>query len=203
MAKKHNAKHKVHKDLSANNLPKDKALTDTVIARMFEMDEGTESELIETKEGFVIVRVDKIVPEHNAEFDSIKKDLTTEWTRAEQKKQAYVRANELLVDLNKTKKLSNSKQATVSRTDGAPTPVLVAAFKEAIGTNTIVSGDDAFYVIQIGNEKLAKQDSAKLDALKKELDNMSMKHLEADYNAYLERQYPMKLNEKTYNRFVK
>ena len=203
VAKKHNAKFVEHKDISANKLPNDKTLSDALIARIFSMDEGVESELIEAKDGFVIMRVDKIIPEHDAEFESVKKDLTNDWTRDQARKQAYVRANELLVDLNKTGKLADAKRVNVSRTDGAPAAVLVGAFKDSVGTNTIVSDNDAFYVIHIEDEKLPTADDKKLDALKPEVANMATQHIEADYNSYLEREYPMKINEKTYNRFVK
>ena len=202
-AKTHNAKFTQHTGISAEKLPDDKNLTESVVSNIFELAPETESELIETKQGFVIVRVDKIIPEHTAEFDSVKKELIAEWTKSEQEKLAYVRANELLVDLNETGKLHGAKKLTISRTDGAPMPVLVSAFKDSIGTNSIVSADDAFYVVNIADEKLPKIDDKKIEELKPEIANTTMRNLDADYNAYLERQYPAKINEKIYNRFVK
>lgn len=202
-AKKHDAKYKQHNNLSADKSPEDKNIDDAMMKRVFSMDEGTESELIETKEGFIIVRVDKIVAEHDAEFDSVKKDLATEWTRAEQRKAAYVRANELLVDLNKDGKLKNGKSVSVSRTDGAAPNVLTAAFHKNIGDNSIVEDTDAFYVMHVAGEKLPIADDKKLDALKDEVAKMSSENIRADYDAYLEREYPIKINEKTYNRFVR
>lgn len=202
-AKTHGAQFAKYENIGANKLPDDKLFDNAMIARVFDMDADTESELIETKDGFVIVRVDKITPEHNAEFDSIKKELATEWIRSEQEKQAYVRANEILVDLNKTGKLSNKKTMTVSRVNGAPAAVLVAAFKNPIGDNSIVSDRDAFYVMHIADEKLPKSDDKKTANMMTEVSNMATRHISADYNAYLEREYPIKINEKTYNRFVK
>jgi hypothetical protein len=133
----------------------------------------------------------------------VKKEIVTEWTKAEQEKMAYVRANELLVELNENGKLQGAKKLTVSRTDGAPMPVLVETFKNKIGNNSIVSDTDAFYVVNIADEKLPETNDKKLDELKPEIANMAMRHLDADYNAYLERKYPAKINEKIYNRFVK
>ena len=202
-AKKHGATFTQHSNVSAEKLPDDKNLTESVVANIFELAAETESELIETKQGFIIVRVDKIIPEHTAEFDSVKKELTTEWTHAEQEKLAYVHANELLVDLNKDGKLQKAKKLTVSRTDGAPMPVLVAAFKKPVGDNSIVSAPDAFYVMNIVAEQTPTIDEKKIGEIKTEIANASMRNLDADYNAYLERQYPAKINEKTYNRFVK
>ena len=159
--------------------------------------------MIETKEGFIIVRVDKITPEHDAEFDSVKKELAAEWTRAEQRKDAYVHANELLVELNNSGKLDGGKNITVTRTNGATPNVLTAAFHKNIGDNSIIEDTDAFYVMHVANEKLPTTDDKKLDALKEELTKTSADYIRADYDAYLEREYPIKINEKTYNRFVR
>jgi hypothetical protein len=202
-AKKHNATYTHHNKISTTKLPDDKNITDAILARIFAMDEGTESELIETKKGFVIVRVDKITPEHNAEFETVKKELVSEWTRAEQRKAAYVRANELLVDLNKTGKLSNGKSVNVSRTDGAATPVLVAAFHKNIGDNAIVDGDNEFYVMHVAGEKLPTADDKKMATLKDEVSKLSAQRTKADFDSYLNRKYPVKINEKIYNRFAK
>jgi len=202
-AKTHNAKFHKYENVTAQKLPDDKFFDNAMIARVFDMDAGVESEMIETRDGFVIVRIDKITPEHNAEFDSVKKDLTAEWTRAERRKLAYVRANELLVDLNKTGKLANKKTLNVTRTDGATPAVLVAAFKNRIGENTLVDDANAFYVLHVENEKLPAPDDKKMDAMNTEVSKMSAKHIRADFDAYLEREYPIKINEKTYNRFVK
>ena len=202
-AKKHGAKFKQYETLGTDKLPDDKLFDNAMIARVFDMDAETESELIEAKDGFVIVRVDKIIPEHNAEFNSIKNELVAEWTKSAQEKQAYIRANELLVDLNKTGKLNNKKTITVSRTNGATPAVLVAAFKNPLNNNSIVSDTDAFYVMHISDEKLPTIDDKKIEQMLPEVSNMSQRHINADYNAYLEREYPIKINEKTYNRFVK
>ena len=202
-AKKHNAKFKKYERITAAKLPDDKLFDNAMIARIFDMDEGVESEMIEAKDGFVIVRIDKITPEHDAEFDSVKDKLATEWTRAERRKSAYVRANELLVDLNKTGKLANAKSVSVSRTDGAAPAVLVAAFRNNINDNTIAEDNDAFYVMHIAGEKLPAPDDKKIDAMKSDVSKISAAHINADFDAYLEREYPIKINEKTYNRFVK
>lgn len=202
-AKTHNAKFHKYENVTANKLPNDKFFDNAMIARVFDMDAGVESEMIETRDGFVIVRVDEITPEHTAEFDSVKKDLIAEWTRAERRKLAYVRANELLVDLNKTGKLANKKTINVTRTDGAAPAVLVAAFKESVGTNTIADDSDAFYVMHIANEKMPAVDNAKMESVRGDVSKMAAEHIRSDFDSYLEREYPIKINEKTYNRFVK
>ena len=204
VAKKHKAKYVSLKPFSADKRPVDEIMTDKMVASLFDMDEGMESEMIETKKGFVIARVDKIVPAHTQEFESVKKDLVADWKRDEQKKQAYVRANEVLVDLNKDGKFSGkkagTKSANVSRTSGAPVDVLNAAFNNSVETNVIVPGADAFYVLRIAGEKMPAVDTKKMDALSKELKTASERALMDDYNSFLIREYPVRVNEKVYKR---
>ncbi|MBR4860297.1 MAG: SurA N-terminal domain-containing protein [Alphaproteobacteria bacterium] len=199
-AKKYKAKYVSLKPFSADKRPNDEILSDKMIATLFDMDEGMESEMVEMKKGFVIARVDKIAPAHTQEFESVKKDLVADWKRAEQKKQAYVRANELLVDLNKDGKLAGNKSVNVSRTSGAPVEVLSATFNNSVETNTIVPGADAFYVVRIKSEKMPAVDTKKMDALNKELKETSARALMDDYNSFLIREYPVRVNEKVYKR---
>ncbi len=200
-ANKNKAKYVSLGTFGEGNRPVDALLTDQMMTRIFSMDEGLESEIIETKKGFVIVRVDKVIPSHNAEFSSVKKNITSDWKREEQRKQAYLRANEILIDLNQNGKQENKKTVTVSRTSGAPTDVLVAAFNSELKTNSIIPGSDAFYVLHIEKEIAPKTDTKKMADLRKELENISMEEITDDYNAFLIREYPVKINKKTFDRF--
>ena len=201
-ASKHKAKFVSIKPFSAEKLPSDNVLTDAMISKLFNMEEGTESELIETKSGFVIMRLDHITPAHTAEFDSVKKSLAGDWARDAQQKQAYVRANEILVDVNAGKDMPNKKSANVSRTSGAPDDVLVAAFKSAVGQNSIVPSKNAFYVLTVKSNVKPKADSKKSDALSKEVGKMSSRGITDDYNSFLIRENPVRINEKVYRRFL-
>ena len=180
----------------------DKVLSDDLIARVFVMDSGVESELLELKDGFVILRVDAIDAEHNADFNDVKKDLVGAWKKSEQRKNAYVRANEDLVNLNQGGTLKNAKVASVSRTEGAPIEVLNAAFAGRVGDNVIVEDANAFYVMHIDNNVAPKSDAKGKDAIRKELQNMSKRYVADDYSQFLKRHYPVKINEKNYKRFV-
>ncbi len=200
-ASRHKAKYVSLGTFGTANRPVDEILTDNMMKRIFDMEEGLESELIETKKGFVIVRVDKVIPSHNAEFDAVKKNLVNDWKRSEQRKQAYVRANELLVDLNKDGKLVGKKSATVTRASGAPLDVLSATFNSEIGNNSIVNGQNSFYVLHIEKEILPKADEKKMSDIRKEMEKSINKTIVDDYNAFLIREYPIKVNEKVFNRF--
>ena len=200
-AKKHGAKYVALDAFGRDNRPVDKVLTDAMMARIFDMDAGLESEMIETKDGFLFVRVDQVNPSHKADFENVKGSLVADWKKAEQKKQAYVRANEVLVELNENGQMAGKKAATVSRASGAPTNVLVVAFRDAVGTNTIATDSDAFYVVSIKQAIAPKVDTVKMANLRKELQNLSKSGIMDDYNSFLIREYPVEINEKMFNRF--
>lgn len=202
-AKNHEAKYIKLQPFALGKNPDDKILTDKIVANIFEMEQELESELIETDQGFIILRVDEIAPAHNADFVSVKDGLTAEWQLAEQKKQAYVRANEILVDLKSDGVFGGDKKsATVSRTDGAPDDVLVAAFNSPIGSQAIVPGKNVFYVLQVNKEIAPEKDNQKLSDLRTELQTISEKSLQDDYNSFLIREYPVKINHNVYDRFI-
>ena len=180
----------------------DNVLSDDLIAKLFAMDSGVESELMELKNGFAILRVDEIHSAHNAEFKDVKKDLVDGWKKSEQRKGAYVRANDLLVDLNAGRGLKNAKAVSVTRTDGAGLELLNAAFAGKEGDNVIVEDKDTFYVLHIDKTVLPKADAKKQDALRQELKKMSAHYVADDYSEFLKRHYPVRLNEKVYKRFI-
>ena len=74
-AKKHGAKYVTYDAFARAGRPVDKLMTDNMVAKIFDMDAGLESEMIETKDGFLFVRVDAVNPEHTAEFESVKQSL--------------------------------------------------------------------------------------------------------------------------------
>jgi len=180
----------------------DKVLTDDLVAKLFSMESGSESELIELKNGFVILRVDNIATEHNAEYNDVKKSLVAGWKKAEQRKQAYVKANEKLIALNKGESIKNMKDANVTRTEGAPLVVLNAAFAGKAGDNSIAEGNDAFYVVSVGKTVMPAPDKAKKESLRKELTKMSTRFVQDDYTRFLKQEYPVKINERNYEKFI-
>jgi len=201
-ADKHKAKYVKVAKIERGKKSGDKVLTDDLVAKLFAMESGSESELIELKEGFVILRVDEVVAQHNAEFNDVKKSLVGDWKKAEQRKQAYIKSNEKLVDLNKTNDVKGLKSASVTRTDGAPLVVLNAAFAGREGDNVMVEDGGAFYIVHIGKTTMPKEDKAKKESLRKELEKMSVRFVTDDYTQFLKREYPVKVHEKTFNRFI-
>ena len=190
------------KPFSAKEMPSDDVLTDAMISKLFNMEEGSESELLETKSGFVIMRLDKVIPAHTADFNSVKKSLDKDWIKDTKEKQAYIRANDILVDINAGKEMANKKSVTVSRASGAPDDVLVAAFKANIGTSSIVPAKDAFYVITVKSIAKPKHDAKKSADLEKEVSKLSARGITDDYNSFLIRENPVRINEKVYRRFL-
>ena len=201
VAKRHGAKYVSVPAFTRDARPSDKVLTDVLVDKIFDMDAGLESEMIETSDGFLFVRVDTVTPAHTAEFESVKSGLVDAWRNSERKKLAYVRANELLVDLNKNEKLAGGRVATVTRTDGAPLEVLSAAFHNAVGQNSLVEGGNAFHVLRVKDAIPATIDEKRMSKLRDEMSGVMTKWTTADYKSFLGREYPVKVNEKTYNRF--
>lgn len=180
-------------------------LTDSIFnpsltAAAFAAEQGIESSITETKSGFVIFRVDEIAAEHKAPFDSVKKEIVAQWQNDQLRNQAYARANELLIKLNAGGELAGKKSATVGRADGAPLAVLTAAFANPVGSKTLVQGKDAFYVLNVRKAIMPTADVKKKEAAMKEAGNMLTRAMVEDYQAFLNRQYPVKINDKVYKR---
>ncbi len=201
-ASNNHARYETVSAFSADKRPVNPLLTDAVVNKIFAMDEGSESELIETKQGFVIFRVDNIIPAHNADFADVKKDLVTAWRRDQQRTQAYIRANELLSGLNNGDALPGKRLVIVSRASGAPVDVLVAAFRGKNNSNSIVPGTDAFYVLHIDKSVTPIENTSKLDDVRAGLRNIQKREMSDDYNSFLNRKYPVRVNTKNYNRII-
>ena len=201
-ADKHKAKYVKIAKIARGEKSSDKVLNADLIAKLFAMESGSESEVIELKDGFVILRVDEVIAEHNAEFKDVKKSLIAGWKKGEQRKQAYEKANEKLIALNKGDTVRNLKDANVSRTEGAPLVVLNVAFAGKQGDNSIVEDGDAFYVVSVGKNTLPASDKAKKDSLRKELEKMSTHFIQEDYTRFLKQEYPVKINERNYDKFI-
>ncbi len=201
-ADKHKAKYVRVEKIERGKKTSDKILTDDLVAKAFSMESGSESELLELKEGFAILRVDEVIAQHNAEFNDVKKSLVAGWKTSEQRKKAYIDANEKLIALKKDNDLKNLKNASVTRTDGAPLVILNATFAGHDGDNVMVEDSDAFYIVHIGKTTMPKEDKAKKASLRKELEKMSVRFVTDDYTQFLKHNYPVKVHEKTFNRFI-
>ena len=201
-ADKHKAKYVKIAKLERGQKPDDEILTDDLVAKLFAMESGSESELLELKNGFVILRVDDVFAEHNAEFKDVKKSLFVGWKKSEQRKKAYVAANDKLIALKDGKNLTNMKSVEVTRTEGAPIEVLNAAFAGRNGDNVLTEDGNSFYIVKIGENVMPKADKDKKAQLRKELEKMSVRFVTDDYTQFLKREYPVKINQKTYDRFI-
>ena len=201
-ADKHKAKYVAVKDIERGKKLSDKVLSDDLVAKLFSMESGTESELLELKDGFVILRVDEVVAQHNAEFNDVKKNLVSGWKKAEQRKKAYVDANEKLIAMKNGETIKGLKNADVTRTEGAPLVVLNSAFAGHEGDSALTEDDSAFYIVHIGKNVMPKPDAKKKDALRKEMEKMTNRFVMDDYTEFLKREYPVKINQKTFDRFI-
>ncbi|MCL2338864.1 MAG: hypothetical protein FWC51_02825, partial [Proteobacteria bacterium] len=179
----------------------DPVLTDPVMTNAFSLDEGGQSDIIETKSGFAIIEVSKVDPAHNETMDAMKTELVSLWKTDEQKKQAYLKANTILSGLNSGNGAASiGPDTTVGRATGAPIEVLNAAFANAPGTKTIIPAKGAFYVIWVKNAIEPKIDADKKDALRKEAAAMMSRIVIDDYSGFLGREYPAKINNRLMNK---
>ncbi len=185
--------------ISAGHAPSDAIVA---AANVFEMEQGIESPIIETKTGFAIVRVDNVQPQHNAAFEDVKKELVAKWRASQQEKQAYEKANALLIKLNAGGALAGAKSARIERGSGAPVQVLNAAFANPVGTKTIVPASDTFYVLNVKKSVDAPLNAAKRAALSKEAATILNRALSDDYMAFLQRKYPVEINKRVYKRLI-
>lgn len=201
-ADKHKAKYVKIAKVERGKKLDDKVLTNDLVAKLFSMESGSESELLELKNGFVILRVDDVHAEHNAEFNDVKKSLVGAWKKSEQRKKAYGSANEKLIAVNKGEEIKGAKKVSVTRTEGAPLVILNAAFAGHQGDNVMVEDGDAFYIVSIGKTTMPKSDKTKKASLRKELEKMSVRFVTDDYTQFLKQEYPVKVHEKTFNRFI-
>jgi peptidyl-prolyl cis-trans isomerase D len=173
----------------------DGVLTDEIMRKLFAMEQGLESEIIEAKNGFVIFRVEKIDLAHSVPFGERRSELTRLWRGHEQEKAAYIRANEIL---SGGKKLAVS--TTVSRTGGAPLEVLSAAFSSEMNSPKIVAGANAFYVLNVISETAPKPSKARKKEIEAEIKNTLARQIVDDYTGYLNRKYKTKVNERMLKR---
>ena len=81
-----------------------------------------------------------------------------------------------------------------------PIDVLNAAFNNPVETNTIVPGSDAFYVLSVKSAQMPAVDAKKMEDLRKEMNTLSENMIMDDYNSFLIREYPVRINEKVYKR---
>ena len=180
---------------TANGVAGDPLLTDEMMQKLWAMEQGLESEIMETKNGFVIWRVEKIDPARAVPFGERRTELTALWRRAEQEKQAYARANEIITG---DKKLGAT--AVVSRASGAPLEVLSAAFAQDPGRAKITAGDGVFYIVKVVEEIAPKPNAAKTKKIANEMKNAVARQILDDYSGFLSRKYPVSPNERMMRR---
>ncbi len=180
----------------------DNILTSDLISKLFNTDENVETEILETKFGFVIAKVDKINERKKVDFKNVKSDVIKAWKLEEQKKQAYLKVNSFLTQLNDKKSLPNLKNITVSRTEGLPLEVLYNIYNNKVGSSFIVPNKNSFYLVSIKKDIFEDIDKKKIENLKHELISSYSSMLLADYNSFLLRTYKIKMNDKMINRLV-
>ncbi|MCL2757971.1 MAG: SurA N-terminal domain-containing protein [Alphaproteobacteria bacterium] len=177
----------------------DAAFGDEARRIAFALEAGIESEVIETRSGFIIVRVEKIEPAHAAPFDSMRAELVALWRTEQRRVRAYERANQILIDANR-ENTPVGRPVTVTRTSGAPLEILAAAFRTPVGTNTIVPGANAFFVLSVKDAVVPNMNEARRTELQADAGRALARIMQDDYTAFLGRKYPVKINARMFRR---
>ncbi|MCL2629242.1 MAG: SurA N-terminal domain-containing protein [Alphaproteobacteria bacterium] len=189
-------------------------LTESLTAELFGLDEGSDTAIIELKDGFAIVRVMKVEFARAVPFDDMKKELEEIWVEREKEKQAYVRANALLKELNENpaagfraaankagvRSFQLNANITRAMTSVFPEEVLNQSFAAKRGTHILIPGRRAFYVSSIRSVAAPKMDAERMAAIRTEADALMSRMIMDDYTNFLARQYPVKTNTRMFNR---
>jgi peptidyl-prolyl cis-trans isomerase D len=188
--------------------------SEQILNDIFAMQAGEDTPAVELTDGFAIIRVEKVDLARAVPMEEMKDQLTKLWIDEEKQKKAYIKANALLSELNQNpdagfkasakKAGTNNYQlnATVTRfmTSIFPEEVLNQSFSAPVGKNLLISGNRAFYVAHVKSAFVPKVDAAKMKSIETEANATLSKMILDDYTGFLGRQYPIKTNEKVFNR---
>ena len=166
---------------------------------IFRTDQGNETEIIETKQGFAIIRVEKIEPAGVKPLESVRSEMAKIWREKQQEMKSYEAANAAVTGAKNGK--SVGKTVKVSRVSGAPLEVLNAAFATKPGWVGVVPGNGQFFAVRVigeaGTPKMTEKDvvDMRVRAATALAESMSI-----DFENYLRTKYPVKINEKMMER---
>lgn len=192
----------------------DEILTESLVNELFTMEEGGDTSVIETKDGFAIARVVKVDFAHAVPFEEMKDKLADMWVEEQKEQQAYLKANALLTELNQNPEMTfraaankvgvrnYQVNATISRTMTSvfPEEVLNQSFAAKKDSNILIPGRRAFYVSKVKTTTNPKVDAARMKSIKTDSDTMLSQMILEDYTGWLGRLYPVKTNTRVFNR---
>ena len=188
------------------------------LRRVFRQGKGEEGDLVDLKNhGFYTVRIDTIAPSAVRPLDTIKEQVTKDWTEQERAKLAKAEAEKLLAEAKAGKSLADiakpagytvRKSKPVNRGEGAaavPGSIEERVFSVKPGEAAVAQSREGFAVIKVEAAKDTRTDDEKKkahEAFEKGLRQAYEQDFLAAYTNYLRRQYPTKIEQATIDQLL-
>jgi len=179
------------------------------LRRVFRQGKGEEGDLVDLKnQGFYTVRVDTIAPSALKPLDTVKAQVTEDWTAEERGKLAKAEAEKLLAEAKAGKSLEGlakpagytvRKSKPINRGEGsaaAPGSLDERVFAVKPGEVTVAQSREGYAVVKVETAKDERTDDEKKKAreeFEKALRQTYEQDFLASYTLYLRALYPTKI----------
>ena len=188
------------------------------LRRVYRQGKGEEGDLVDLKNhGFYTLRVDTIAPSALRPLDSIKDQVTKDWTDEERGKLAKAEAEKLLAEAKTGKSLADlakpagytvRKSKPVNRGEGAA--AVQGSLEERVfavkpGEAAVAQSREGYAVIKVEAAKDERTDAEKKKAredFEKGLRQAYEQDFLASYTNYLRQQYPTKVEQATIDQLL-
>ena len=181
------------------------------LRRVFRQGKGEEGDLVDIKNhGFYAIRVDTITPSALRALDSIKEQVTKDWTEEERGKLAKAEAEKLMAEAKAGKSLEEVAKASghtvrkskpLNRGEGAaatPNSLEERVFGVKVGEVTVAQSREGFAVIKVETARDERTDDEKKKAREEFEKNLRQAYEQdflASYTLYLRERYPTKVEQ--------
>ncbi|HEY7610323.1 MAG TPA: peptidyl-prolyl cis-trans isomerase [Alphaproteobacteria bacterium] len=179
------------------------------LRRVFRQGKGEEGDLVDLRnQGFYAVRVDMVAPSALKPLDTVKAQVTADWTAEERGKLAKAEAEKLMAEAKAGKSLEDlakpasytvRKSKPVNRGEGsaaAPGSLDERVFAVKPGEVTVAQTREGFAVVKVATAKDERTDDEKKKAreeFEKALRQAYEQDFLASYTLYLRALYPTKI----------
>jgi len=193
----------VQMQTAAGKAYSDNVISKEIFVKAFESDEGIETEMMPYKEGYIILKPESVKESAPLAYDEVSAQIKKLWLEAEQNKESYLKANELLQTAKEKNVLSGASTATVSRTDlKTYSPALISkSFSSKAGDWFLVKTDKGYAVGKVASIKNQTGSKEDLKAFQKNLAKPLSEFVFQDYVSYLKRTYGVDRNQGRINQF--
>jgi peptidyl-prolyl cis-trans isomerase D len=188
------------------------------LRRAFRQNKGEEGDLVDLKNhGFYTLRVDTVTPSALRPLESVKEQLSKDWSDEERGKLAKAEAEKLLAEVKAGKSLADiakpgnytvRKSKPINRGEGAqaaPNSLEERVFGVKPGEAALAQSREGYAVIKVEAAKDERSEDDKKKAreeFEKALRQAYEQDFLASYTAYLRAQYPSKIEQATIDQLL-